>query len=97
MNATKSIWYLSFADDDNGGNLGIVIVDDARDIADASRMAHAAGCNPGGEVFGWEISPDSLARIGGEFGSWMLTAPRLTLLQREDLPFACVNSNGEPR
>lgn len=51
-------WWLSFADPDlpKGKQfLGVCVVD-ADDVADALKTAHAAGCNPGGEVQAFDVT-----------------------------------------
>lgn len=58
----KRLWWLSFADPNLPRGmqfLGACVVY-GFDVATAARSAHIAGCNPGGEVCGWEI-PKSLA------------------------------------
>jgi hypothetical protein len=50
--ANTNLWWLSFADDHK--HLGVAIVAGGN-IAEAAIRAHAAGCNPGGEVVGIEI------------------------------------------
>lgn len=49
-------WYLSFADDDNGGFLGAVIVK-APGFIHAAEKATDLGINPGGEVKGNHLVP----------------------------------------
>ncbi len=51
-------WWLSFADDDKGGFLGAAIVQ-ARGFTSAVQQAHLLHINPGGQVAGWEIAPES--------------------------------------
>ena len=47
-------WYLSFVGDKKW--LGACCVE-ADSIQDATRAAHKAGCNPGGEVLGLALAP----------------------------------------
>lgn len=49
-------WWLSFADEN--GCRGVCIVD-APGFMLAVTMANMHGCNPGGEVQGFEVPPDS--------------------------------------
>lgn len=58
------LWYLSFADanlPEGSQFLGAAFVR-GFDIAFAAMMAHAYGCNPGGEVLGVEV-PDHFAEL----------------------------------
>lgn len=59
-----ALFWLSFADDDNGGFLGACIVD-ATDFLSAVAAAHVLKCNPGGECLGWEFPdcPESRAEV----------------------------------
>lgn len=54
--------------------LGVCIVHGA-DIVTAARAAHAAGCNPGGEVAGHPIDEDAAARLSFPLPEWELIGP----------------------
>jgi hypothetical protein len=56
----EPLWWLSFADD--AGFRGVVLVRGASDTK-AIRLAHALGCNPGGEVLSAEIPDEGAAFI----------------------------------
>ena len=56
----EPLWWLSLADD--AGFRGVVLVRGASDTK-AIRLAHALGCNPGGEVLAAEIPDEGTAFI----------------------------------
>lgn len=88
-------WWLSFADD--GKSRGIVLIDDAENIADAVLHASLLGCNPGGEVAGLEIPASVFMDAESAEAKWLQTAERGRVYQRADLPFDCCNCEGDPR
>jgi hypothetical protein len=54
-------WWLSFADPERPAGqqfLGVAIVE-APDFIYAARLAKTVGCNPGGEVRGWEVPQEA--------------------------------------
>jgi len=75
-------WWLSFADRQRF--LGAMIVE-AHDLAQAVRLAHVAGTNPGGEVMGYEITDDPESPRTFEERSAVDRLPRLTLFSRDEL------------
>lgn len=81
--APRQTWWLSFADGDlpKGKQfLGVVVVPDCVNMADALSQVHQAGINPGGEVQGM-----SLEGISPEGQAVMDRTPKLTLLSAADL------------
>lgn len=59
------VWWLSFADDKTGKSLGVALVetDDNQDIGEAIQLAWMFGCNPGGEVMGWQLPAEAVTGI----------------------------------
>lgn len=70
-----TLWWLSFVDEDTDTFLGVSIVE-APDFLSATAVAHVIGCNPGGQVAGYEIPEDCLAER---------EMPRGRLLSKEDV------------
>lgn len=70
----RTRFWLSFASEETGAFLGVVIVD-ARNVNEALRHANAIGCNPGGNIMPMEIFE----------GSRLWKFPRERLLLRTEL------------
>lgn len=63
---TGDWYYLSFADSERPKGtqfLGACIVGPAEDFIAAVKLAHALGCNPGGEVLGHEVPAETALRV----------------------------------
>lgn len=67
---------LDFADDD--GWRGCVLVEGTNDIVEAVTECHRRGCNPGGEVMGFEVP--TAEWLSPEERVWFATQPRWTVL-----------------
>lgn len=57
----KAFW-LSFGDPQTGENLGAAVVE-GDNFMSAVKNAQFMGCNPGGEVIGYEVKPDTKGTI----------------------------------
>lgn len=51
------LFWISFADDDRGGFLGVVITE-AQGVGTASEKCWELGINPGGQMAAWELPSD---------------------------------------
>lgn len=87
-------WWLSFADPELPAGqqfLGVAIVQ-APDFVMAARVAKTYGCNPGGEVRGWEIPDDY---DGPELPlNRLLTKDEMTTLGLEPVSLAEMEEEG---
>jgi hypothetical protein len=69
------LFWLSFVDParpEGRRFVGACLVE-ARDFLEAGRIAHAAGCNPGGEMKGHSIRKEIAARVGAAWKNRLLT------------------------
>ncbi len=67
----ERLFWISFADDDRGGFLGVVITE-THGVGTAAEKCWELGINPGGQMVAWEIPPEML-KVPLEFWDRLLT------------------------
>lgn len=81
--APRTTFWLSFCDGDRPEGdqfLGAAIIPDCVNLVDAMQQAYAHGCNPGGEIAGYELPPQAFEEDVG-----LRDAPRYTLMSKAEL------------
>jgi hypothetical protein len=74
------LFWLSFS---GGTKNGIAIIE-AEDFLSAVFISHVRDCNPGGEIAGFEMTPEALDAIPADEMALVVTLPRHQLLTLDD-------------
>ena len=60
MGVYETLWYISFATDDEFLGSAIVL---GTDLESAAAAAHEQGCNPGGQALGAPLPPEESVKV----------------------------------
>ena len=78
-------WWLSFCDPNlpEGSRFQGACIVPGNDLLEAVHNAHLLGCNPGGEVVGVEVPPETAPHIGDKWRHRLLTDEECFEFDRE--------------